>query len=257
MNIESAITKSSSFIVSQMTCSGKSHDTRPPSPGPSITLSQQTGSGAHDIAECTARILQQTEPDGTDEWKVFDRQLVEEALRQHHLPVRLAKYMPEDRRSYIQEVVEELFGLRPPSWVLVPRVAETILRLIKAGHVIVVGRGATAIASQMSGVFHVRLVASLPSRIGRVRQLHNLTWKESALFIEKEDRGSQRYMKAHFGARIEDESLYHLIINTDRIPCANAARLIAEEARRCFDRDRDIWNTGRGHGGSQTASLSS
>jgi hypothetical protein len=50
-----------------------------------------------------------------------------------------------------------------------------------------------------------------------------------------EDRGSHRYVKAHFHTRIEDELLHHLVINTDRVPYADAAMLIAHGARRCFE----------------------
>ena len=75
--------------------------------------------------------------------------------------------MPEDRRSYIKDVMEELVGLRPPSWVMASQVAETILHLVEAGHVILVGRGASFITARMPNVFHVRLIASLPKRVER------------------------------------------------------------------------------------------
>jgi hypothetical protein len=235
MNTETTLTQSGSFIFGRLGQMKQREVAHSPPSGPAITISQRTGSGAHEIAERMAGILQRTEPNETEKWSVFDRQLVERALEEHHWPKRIAKYMPEDRRSYMRDVTDELFGLRPPSWVLVPQVVETILRLVKAGHVIVVGRGATVITSRMAGVFHVRLVAPLPNRIERVQRLHGLNRKEAARFIEREDRGSRRYVEAHFHARIEDELLYHLIINTDRIPCADAAMLIANEARRYFE----------------------
>jgi cytidylate kinase len=142
--------------------------------------------------------------------------------------------MPEDRRSTIQDVTEELLGLRPPSWVVVPMVAETILRLVGAGHVIVIGRGATVIASQIPGVFHVRLVASLAGRVERVQSIRHLHRDEAIQFIEKEDRGTRRYLKAYYHTHVENELLYHLVVNTDRVPYDEAAALIVEGARRCF-----------------------
>jgi cytidylate kinase len=203
-------------------------------PGPAITISHQTGSGTHQIAELLAQTLQQAEPEGAYAWTVFDRQLVEQALEEHHLPKALAKKMPEDKRSYIDDVMDELFGLRPPSWVLVPQVVETMLRLAIAGHAILVGRGAGVVTQRLTNVFHVRLVASLPSRIERIQKLYNLTSGAAAEFVEKEDRGRERYVKAHFHTRIDDELLYHLVVNTDRLSHADAVALIAEGARRCF-----------------------
>jgi hypothetical protein len=181
-----------------------------------------------------AGALQKAESNGRIPWTIFDRQLVEKALEEHKLPKELAKFMPEDRRSFIQDVMEELVGLRPPSWVMVPKIAETVLHLADAGHVILVGRGANFITARMLNVFHVRLIASLPKRIERVQTSHGLTSEEATAFVRSEDRGRSRYVKEHFHKSVDDNLFYHLILNTDRIPLADAAQLISEGARRCF-----------------------
>ncbi len=235
MNANSTLNKSGSFILSQLGYSHQELGRKGPK-GPAITISQRAGSGAHTIAEQIAKLLQQTQPADSPQWKVFDRQLVEKALEEHDLPKRLAHYMREDRRTYVEDVVDEVLGLRPPSWILVPQIVETIQQILEIGHAIVVGRGAAAIASETDGIFHVRLVASLAKRIERVQTVHSLTPQEAARFVEAEDRGSRRYARAYFHADIEDEMLYHLVINTDRIPYLDAARLIADEAQRCFER---------------------
>ena len=240
MNMNNTFDGSRSLVVSQFGYEKKPATVLQSPFSPAITISQLTGSGAHDIAERTAEIMQQSETDRTAQWKLFDRELVQKALDEHHLPARLAKYMPEDRRSYVDDVLDEMFGLRPPSWVLVPQVAETILHLVQQGHVIVVGRGATAIAAKLPGVFHVRLVASLPGRIERVRKLLGLSPQDAIKFIRKEDRGSRRYAQAYFHTSINDDLLYHLVINTDRIPYGDAAMLIASEARRNFQRHGNV-----------------
>src|SRR5262245_23073415 len=101
------------------------------------------------------------------------------------------------------------FGLRPPSWVLVPQVVKTIRRLAEAGHAILIGRGATVVTGQSPNVFHVRLVASLATRISRTQVSRQLTEAEAKRFIESEDRGRHRYVRANFRAQLEDELLYH------------------------------------------------
>lgn len=155
-------------------------------------------------------------------------------LEEHHLPKRLAKLLPEERRSYIRDVMEELVGLRPPSWVVEPLVAESILHLAEAGHVILVGRGASVIAARIPNVFHVRLIASLARRIQRVQKQENLSPKEAAKFVTSRDRGRGRYVQAYFYGWLDNELLYHLVLNTDLIPPPEAAELIAAGARRCF-----------------------
>jgi len=224
-----------SFILRQLELKMKPAGVRKaPPPGPAIAISRRTGSGAHEIAEQTARLLQEAEPKRSIPWTVFDRQLVEKVLEEHHLPQALARFMPEDRRSFIQDVMEELVGLRPPSWVMVPRIAKTVLHLATMGRVILVGRGANFITARMPNVFHVRLIASVPTRIERLQKQNGLTPEESASFVRNEDRAAGRYLKSHFRVSIEDDTHYHLVINTDRIPCADAAALIAEGARRSF-----------------------
>jgi CMP/dCMP kinase len=234
MNTEATLNKSGSFILSQVGYGQENEIIHPLPFGPGITISQQAGSGAHTIAELTSALLQKSERPGSPPWRVFDRQLVEKALEEHDLPKRFARHMREDRRTYLEDVTDELCGLRPPSWILVPQVAETIKHLLKGGHVIVVGRGATVITSRMPGIFHVRLVASLEKRIARVQNYHNLTLPEATRYVEGEDRGSRRYVKAHFNARIENELLYHLVINTDRVSYEDTSKLIAAGALQCF-----------------------
>jgi hypothetical protein len=206
----------------------------PRRPGPAITLSYEAGTGAHEIAQQLTRTLQETESEERCAWTIFDRQLIEKVLEDHHLPKRLAKLLPEDRRSYIRDVVDELVGLRPPSWVIGPEIVETVLHLADAGHVILVGRGANLITARMPNVFHVRLIGSLQRRIARAQKLKNLTPEEAARFIEQEDHARSRYVKAQFHLRVEDPLHYHLVINTDLISSLDAASLISDGAQRCF-----------------------
>jgi hypothetical protein len=209
-------------------------------PGPAITIARETGCGAHEIVEQLASLLQKTEPEGACRWTVFDRQLVEKILEERNLPKELAKYIPEDRRSYLEDVMEELLGLRPPSWEIVPQTVETILHLVEMGHVIIVGRGCNVITTRTPNVFHVRLIAPLAQRIERVRQIHHLDEKEAARWVQRMDRGRARYVRSHFKCRIDDALLYHVVVNTGRMPFEDAAQLITESARRHFHQEMQI-----------------
>lgn len=206
-----------------------------PPPGPAVTVSTQTGAGADEVAKHLAAVLESREAPGHAPWTVFDRQLVETALEEHHLPASLAKLMPEDRRSYIFDVIDEMIGLRPPSWEVIPKIIQSVRHLADTGHVILVGRAAAIITGRMPNVFHVRLIASLPKRIERVQKLENLSPKDAAKFIAASDHGRGRYVRAHFRKQIDDDLQYDLVLNTDRIPLREAAELIADGARRCFN----------------------
>lgn len=196
----------------------------------SITLSRQSGSGAHVVANKLAGYFQRREPDTNRPWLVFDRNLVEKVLEDHHLPTRFARFMPEDRTSEIGEMLDELLGHHPPASELVRQTAETIIALARQGHVILIGRGANLITSKLTNVLHVRLVASLEKRIAHVQQTHGLGPKAALQLIQREDRGRQRYLRKYFGRDPEDPRLYHLIINTDLVSYDQAAQMIGDAA---------------------------
>lgn len=215
-----------------------STERRRPGPGPAVTISDQTGSGTYEVGNRLAALLQAGEGNGAPPWTLFDRQLVEKILEENHLPERLVKFVPEERRSFIEDVIDDLLGLHPPLWTMVPKVVQSILYLADSGQVILVGRGAGFVTGRMPNVFHVRLMASLPKRIERVQRLENLSPKEAAKFIARRDHGRGRYARAYVHSRLDDDLTYHMVLNTDLVPPPEAAELIAEGARRCFKREQ-------------------
>jgi cytidylate kinase len=214
-------------------------------PGPAITLSVQTGTDVREVAGRLRQILQEREDEGKRRWTVFNRQLIEKVLEEHDLPKQLSKSLPEERRSYIRDVTEELLGLRPPSWVIGPEIVETVLHLADVGRVILIGRGANFITSHMANVLHVRLIGSLEKRTARVQTQRNLSPEEAARYVELQDRARGRYLKAHFHVRAEDALHYDLVINTDRMRSADTAQLIADGAQRYFQHLADRGNPGQ------------
>jgi len=193
-----------------------------------VTISRQAGSEAHAIADELARYLQACRPKETPPWTVFDRELVKKVLEEHHLPERMARFLAEDRISELQDTVDELFGLHPPSWTLVRQTVETILHLVELGRVIIIGRGAGIATRNLDYVFHVRLVGSLERRVERTQESCKLEKKEALKFIHEEDRGRRRYLKKYFNLEIDDPLLYHVVINTDSVSPKLAARMLGD-----------------------------
>ena len=189
-----------------------------------VTISRQSRCGAHVVAEKLAQYLQSHSPKDAPPWTVFDRNLMEKVLADHHLPEKIARLMPEDRASKLDDIMYELFDMRPDSETLIEQTAETILHLAELGNVILLGRGGNVITARLPGVVHVRLIASLEKRVEHMQQYEELTRKASRERIQREDLGRQRYFKKYFGKDIEDPLLYHLVINTDMVSLDAAAR---------------------------------
>lgn len=155
---------------------------------------------------------------------------------EQRLPKRLAEKITEEKRFFIHELIDDVFDLQPPSWVLMPQVREVILRLATAGCAILVGHGATVVTAKLANVFHVRLTGSLSKRIERVQKLEKLTFAAASKYVTAEDRKRNKFLKAHFHARLDNELLYDLSINTDRISNEDAVALISEGVQRFFAR---------------------
>jgi len=206
---------------------------------PAITVSRMTGAGGHTVADNLAEYLQVNVP-GHAQWTVFDRQLVEKVLEDHHLSKRIAEYMPEKHRPMLTDMFEELLGLHPSDWTLVHQTAETILHLAQMGKVILVGRGAAVVTRKLDNVFHVRLMGSLEKRTEQVQKVYGYDRKTAINFINREDKGQKRFIKEHFAEDPENPLLYDLGINTDRIPYDEAAELIGDEVIRRFHLDRRL-----------------
>jgi len=209
---------------------GSLRDHPPESERLAVAISAQTGSGALSIAQRLAAHLQAMAPSGDHPWRVFDKGLMAKVLEDHHLPTRLLQFLREDASSVVEDALEELLGLHPPSWVIVQHSIETVLNLVRAGNVILVGWGVNVITAKLPNVFHVRLHGSLERRIARVQQRDHLSREEALILITRQDRGRERYVRRHFGQPLSDALLYHLAINTDRLTEDEVARLIAAGA---------------------------
>ena len=213
------------FINCQLSPPGRAVDRKT---NVAVTISRQSGCGAHVVAEKLAQYLQSHSSKDAPPWTVFDHNLMEKVLADHHLPEKIARLMPEDRASNLDDIMYELFDVRPDSQTLVGQTAETILRLAELGNVILLGRGGNVITAKLPGVVHVRLIAPLEKRVEHMQQYEELTRKAALERIQREDLGRSRYLKKYFARDIEDPLLYHLVINTDLVSLDSAARLIGD-----------------------------
>jgi len=76
-----------------------------------VTISRQAGCGAVNVAEKLAAYLQQHSPPHQGApWTVFDRELMDKVLADHNLPKHLARFLPEDRASQVEDTLAEKFG---------------------------------------------------------------------------------------------------------------------------------------------------
>lgn len=193
-----------------------------------VTISRQAGCGAVMVAEKLANYLQEHAPTPGVKWTIFDRQLMAKVLEDHKMPGCLAKFLPEDRTSAVQNLLADIFNVLPSENTMLKQIAETVFHLAEIGNVIIVGRGANIVTARLPRVLHVRLVAQLDDRIERVCQEYNKTPAEAQRYCLEEDPARTRYMKTYFKTDINDPLHYHLIINTSRFSYEDTAQMIGK-----------------------------
>ncbi len=216
-----------SFISSQLQSAGGAGVRAENGVRRAVTLSRQTGCGALVVAEKLAHYLQQHSKRALA-WTIFDRNLMDKVLEEHNLPAYLARFLPEDRISQLEDFLDELFEVHPPVRTIVHQTAETMLKLAALGNVILIGRGGNVVTSRLPDVLHVRLVAPLEKRVEHAHKYYNLTKAAAHRFCLTEDRGRARYLKKYFNAEINDPLLYHMVINTGEMSYDAAAKVIGE-----------------------------
>lgn len=193
-----------------------------------VTISRQTGAGGISVGEKLIEYLTKHDLECSCPWTLFDKDLLERVIEEHRLPKDLVAFMQEKYVSDLRDMLETLMELHPPALALVRQTTETIFHLANMGHVILVGRGSSVITRRLAGGLHVRLVGSIDKRIRHVAEYYGIAHKAAEEKVIEEDKGRRDYLKQFFGKNIDDPLLYDLVIDTDALGYAEAARIIGD-----------------------------
>jgi cytidylate kinase len=202
------------------------HHRRMLNPGPTITISRETGIGATFICQKLTEYFNKFAVKGYDDWTYFDRDLMEKVMEDHHLPEHFRKFLSEEKPHTIESWFSEMMGVSPSKFLLLHKTSQTILKLASFGNVILVGRGANIITSMFSNTFHLRLVAPLEYRIENAMKLYDIDRKKATEFIKVEDEARKNYIWKYFHKEIDDPHLYHAVINTNLLGQNEIAEMI-------------------------------
>jgi cytidylate kinase len=195
---------------------------------PFITISRETGAGNIDFSEILLDYLNKNDFRKNHEWKIFDKNLIEQIIIDLDLPSEMAKYIPERKISEIQDVLEQLFALHPSEQSLIRKASSTILHLALLGNVILIGRGSNFITKDLRGGLHLRLIDSVETKIKNIQQSLSLSRSEALKFIRKEDKEKKQYSKKYFSGNIESPYSYSLILNFGFLSAEDAVNIAGD-----------------------------
>jgi cytidylate kinase len=97
---------------------------------------------------------------------------------------------------------------------------------------VILGRAGALVLADHPYALHVRLDAFRPRRLERVRRELRVSTRDAQRMLDDNDRARTAYVK-HFyrGADPADPGLYHLVLDSTRLPTRTCVDLIAAAAR--------------------------
>jgi hypothetical protein len=191
-----------------------------------VTFSRQKYSRCHAIAEQLIDALSAAPDVFSGQWALFDQNLVHKVLEDMHLPARLAEFMPEDREHPLRGLINELVGLHPSLYELFNRTCDTIRNLARIGNVVVIGRGAHIVTSDLPQVVHFRVICETQARVRRAMQLEGWDATQATRQVRQDDTARSAYIREHFARDIDDPLAYDAVFNTSRLSDAEVVTAI-------------------------------
>jgi cytidylate kinase len=204
-----------------------------PPPPLTIALERQAGAWGTSIArEVGARL----------NWPVYDHELLEQIAQDMGVRATLLKSVDERRKTWALETAETFMALPAVSeTAYVRHLIETVLVLGAHGECVIVGRGSPFILPPAT-TLRVRLVANVPDRIMRVRQLQNLSPKDAERETARLDQERTRFAETHFLKNLNEPENYDLVLNTSRFSAEECAGNIIHALQQMQAR----WGKGEG-----------
>ena len=214
-----------------------------------ITISRQFGSGGDQVANRLCEVLG---------YHAFGKEQILQAAEGTSLSRLNAIDYSEDNHE-VQSFLEKLFGRSPTTvqkiaWAENPTIAtrperadvqdlaviglvkRAIQAAVKAGKMVIIGRGGQALLKNAPGVLHVRIEAPMDTRIERVKaqlikesgesRSERALDRAAADLIATRDKASADYLKTYHNIDWDDPWLYHMVLNLGKLSIDQATDII-------------------------------
>lgn len=100
--------------------------------------------------------------------------------------------------------------------------------LAHEGNVLLLGRGGQVLLKDHAGALHIQTVAPVAYRVQVLMTRHALGRRDAQNRVRASDRARFDYLRRYHDVDWLDPTLYHLVINTARVPVATTINLIID-----------------------------
>lgn len=194
---------------------------------PDITISRDPGSGGKIIARDVAKKLG---------WKLYDKEILKQTAQKLGFDEHIVRSVEEHPRGKLTDIFQALFN---PSYISDYTYLKVLKKLIrKAGRaedVVFLGRGANHIIPSALAL-HVRITATFERRVENTVKFEGMTQDQARRHVAKVQDNRNAFIKQYFGCDPNCPDYFDLIINTDNISNAAAAKVIIAAFKLKFPR---------------------
>lgn len=195
---------------------------------PFITISRECGAGGYELADALMKAFAGQVGDVFRGWQVLNRELCEKLVEETDLNRSVRDLLSEEYYSEVQALVYSLLGEPSQKTQVYKELFEVIRTLATFGKVIIVGRAGCCVTESLPLGIHVRLTASMESRVARARVEG---YGDPGRIVMQQDRDRAKLIRVHFHRDICDPLLYDFICNTDRLSFDEIAGMIVRLVR--------------------------
>ena len=182
---------------------------------PIITISREMGSGGFLVSERVAEKLG---------YKFLDGQAIREMAENYGLSGDSVRKVDEKPPPFDAQL-DQLFEMD------LQQIELLILESALKGNVLIYGRGAHFILSQLKGIFRVRFIAPFDERVERWAEREWLDPDLAREMVRKSDQQRAGFIKYYFDRDWSNPLEYDLVINTSRITLDTAVDLVCKGVR--------------------------
>lgn len=203
-----------------------------------ITISRQYGSGGSEVAERVARALG---------WALYDNAVVEEVAQR----LRMTPAEVSAREERVPSLVERMatamalgapemmpmvgdLAAQPSEERMVFMTRRVIEDAVRAGPVVLVGRGAQCMLASRTDALHVFCYAPFEELVRYAVEVLDVPFPEAGKKVTEMNRHREEYVKHHFKRDWRDFANYDLCVNTARLGLDGSADLVTRLARERF-----------------------
>jgi cytidylate kinase len=199
---------------------------------PFVTISRQTGTGGHALADAVlTTFAEQEDVDLFSGWRIYDRSICELAVADQRFAGSFDSLLEEEYRSRANDFFHQMLRSTAAQTMVMDRVFLVVRAIAGMGKAIIVGRAGSHVTKDIPQGVSLRLIAPEEVRIARAMAAHDLTEKEARAGSRRRDTDRARLLKTHFGADINDPTGYDVTWNVGTTSYEEIAQATASLVR--------------------------